>query len=93
MQQIILNYLPSGSINAMEKEDLVSKIEILKGKVVVENKIKSLFDQMYCLLGNLAKLMDWNEKLNSQSIVVKNVNVLLDKRIAELEKSQAKPEP
>ena len=76
----------------MEKEDLVSKIEILKGKVVVESKIKSLFDQIYCLLENLAKLMDWNEKLNSQSIVVKNVNILLDKRIAELEKSQAKPE-
>ena len=76
----------------MEKEDLVSKIEILKGKVVVEKNIKSLFDQMHCLLENLAKLMDWNEKLNSQSIVVKSVNILLDKRIAELEKSQAKPE-
>ena len=76
----------------MEKEDLVSKIEILKGKVVVEKNIKSLFDQIHCLLENLAKLMDWNEKLNSQSIVVKSVNILLDKRIAESEKSQAKPE-
>ena len=92
MQQIFFSYLSSDSINAIEKKDLVSKIEILKVKVIVENNTKSLFDQIYCLSENPTKLMDWNGKLNSQSIVVKNANILLDKRIAELEKSQAKAE-
>ena len=74
----------------MKKTDLVSKIEKLKGKVVVDNNIKNLCDQVSRLSENLAKLMESNEKLSSQFIVVKKVNTLLEKRVIELEKSQAK---
>ena len=79
-------------IDAMKKKDLVSEIEELKGKVVVHNNIKNLSDQISHLSENLAKLMESNEKLSSQFIVVKKVNTLLEKRVIELEKSQAKAE-
>ena len=77
-------------INAMKKKDLVSEIEKLKGKVVVDNNIKNLCDQVSRLLENLAKLMESKEKLSSQFIVEKKVNTLLQKRVIELEKSQTK---
>ena len=84
--------LSFNKINAMKKKDLVSKIEKLKGKVVVDNNIKNLCDQVSRLSENLAKLMELNEKLSSQFIVVKKVNTLLEKHVIELEKSQAKAE-
>ena len=79
-------------INAMKKKDLVSEIKKLKGKVIVGNNIKNLCDQVSHLPGNLAKLMESNEKLSSQFVVVKKVNILLEKRVTELGKSQAKVE-
>ena len=78
------------AINAMKKKDLVSKIEKLKGKVIVDNNTKNLCEQVSCLSKNLAKLMELNEKLSSQFIIVKKVNTLLEKHITGLEKSQAK---
>ena len=77
-------------INAMKKKDL--EIEKLKGKVVVDINIKNLCDQVSRLSENLAQLMESNEKLSSQFIVVKKVITLLEKRVIELEKSQAKAE-
>ena len=71
------------AINAMKKKYLVSEIEKLKGKVIVDNNIKSLCDQASRLLENLANPVESNEKLSSQFIVVKNVNTLLEKRIRE----------
>ena len=53
-------------INAMKKKDLVSEIEKLKEKAVVDKKIKTLCDQVSRLSENLAKLMESNEKLGSQ---------------------------
>ena len=76
-------------INAMKKKELVSKIEKLKGKVIVDNNIKNLCDQVSRLSENLAKLMESNKK---QFIVVKKVNNLLQKGVTEIEKSQAKVE-
>ena len=78
-------------INAIKKKDLVSEIEKLKGKVVVDINIKNLCDQVSRLSENLAKLMESNET-SSQFIVVKKVNTLLEKRVIELEKSQTKAE-
>ena len=43
-----------------KKKDLVSEIEKLKGKVVVDNTIKNLCDQVSRLSENLAKLMKSN---------------------------------
>ena len=80
-------------INAMKKKDLVSEIKKLKGKVIVDNNIKNLCDQVSRLTENLAKLMESNEKFSSQLIAVKKVNTLLEKRASdELEKSQAETE-
>ena len=73
-------------INAMKKKDLIREIKKLKGKVVVDNNIKNLCDQVSCLSENHVKLMESNEELSSQFIVIKKVNIL------ELEKSQAKAE-
>ena len=62
----------------------------LKGKVLVNNNIKNLCDQVSHLSENLMKLTESNEKRSSQFIVVKKVNTLLKKRATELEKRQAK---
>ena len=67
-------------------------MEKLKGKVIVDNNIKNLCDQVSRLAENLAKLMESKEKLSSQFFLVKKVNTLLQKRVTELEKSQAKAE-
>ena len=75
------------AINTMKKKDLVSRIEKLKGKVIVDNNIKNLCDQASRLSENLSKLMELNEKLSSQFIVVKKVNTLLEKRVEGLKKS------
>ena len=80
------------TISAMKKKDLVNKIEKLKGKVVVDNDIKKLCDQVSRLSENLAKLMESNEKLCSQVIVVEKVNTLLEKRVKKIDKSQEKAE-
>ena len=61
-------------INVMKKRDLVSKIEKLKGKFIVDNNIKNLCDQVSRLSENVTKLMESNEKLSSQFVVVKKVN-------------------
>ena len=68
----------------MKKKDLVSEIEKLRENVIVDNNIKSLWDQVPCLTEHLAKLMESNEKLSSQFIIVKKVNTLLEKRVTKL---------
>ena len=67
-------------INAMKKKELVSKIDKLKGKVIVDNNIKNLCDQVSRLSENLAKLMESNKK---SFILVKMVNNLLQKDVTE----------
>ena len=74
----------------MKKKDFVSEIEKLRGKVVVDNNIKNLCDQVSRLSENLVKVMESNEKLSSQFIIVEKVNTLLEKRVTESEKSHAK---
>ena len=71
--------LSFNAINAMKKKDLLSEIEKLKGKVIVDNNIKDICDQVSRLSENLAKLTESNEKLSSQFIAVKKVNTLLEK--------------
>ena len=74
----------------MKKKDLVSKIEKLKGKVIVDNNIKNLCDQVSCLSENCVKLMELNKKLSIQFIVIKKVNTLLEKFTTELKKSKSR---
>ena len=80
------------AISARKKKNLVNEIEKLKGKLIVDNNIKSLCDQLSRLSENLAKLVESNEQLGSQFIVIKKVNTVLEKRVRELEKSQSKTE-
>ena len=56
-----------------EKNFHVSKIEMLKGEVLVDNNIKILCDQVSRFWNNLTKLMEWNEKRSNQYFVVKKV--------------------
>ena len=76
----------------MKKKDLVDHIENLKGKVVVGNDIKGLFDQISKLSENVDRLVTANEKLNSELLIVRNVNQNLQNRIMNLEKQQSKSE-
>ena len=54
--------LSFNEINAMKEKDLVSEIEKLKAKVVVDINIKNLCDQVSCLSENLANL--WSQMKN-----------------------------
>ena len=77
----------------MKKRDLVSETEKLKGKTVVDNDIKNLVIKILVIKYLICQnLMGSNEKLSSQFNVVKNVIASLEKRVTELEKSQAETE-
>ena len=80
------------AINGMKKKDLVDHIENLKGKVVVGNDIQGLFNQISKLSENVDRLVTANEKLNSELLIVRNVNQNLQNRIINLEKQQSKSE-
>ena len=75
-------------INGMKKKDLVDHIENMKGKVVVGNDIQGLFNQISKLSENLDRLLTANEELNSELLIVRNVNQNLQNRIINLEKQQ-----
>ena len=64
----------------------------LKGKVVVGNGIQGLFNQNSKLSENLDSLVTANKKLNSELLIVRNVNQNLQNRIVNLEKQQSKLE-
>ena len=80
------------AINGMKKKDLVDHIENLKGNVVVGNDIQGLFNQISKLSENVDRLVTANEKLNSELLIVRNVNQNLQNRIINLEKQQSKSE-
>ena len=80
------------AINGMKKKDLVDHIENLKGKVVVGNDIQGLFNQISKLSEHVNRLVTANEKLNSELLIVRNVNQNLQNRIINLEKQQSKSE-
>ena len=80
------------AINGMKKKDLVDHIENWKGKVVVGNDIQGLFKQISKLSENVDRLVTANDKLNSELLIVRNVNQNLQNRIINLEKQQSKSE-
>ena len=80
------------TINGMKKKNLIDHIESLKGKVVVVNHIQGLFNQISKLSKNVDHLMTGNKKLNSELLIVRNVNQNLQNRIINLEKQQSKSE-
>ena len=80
------------AINGMKKKDLVDHIENLKGKIVVGNNIQGLFNQISKLSENVDRLVTANDKLNSELLIVRNVNQNLQNRIINLEKQRCKSE-
>ena len=79
-------------INAMKKRDVVDQIDKMKGKVVVGSHVKDLCHQIEKLTEKLNDVVATNEKITNELLIVKNVNSNLEKRIATLEKLQAKTE-
>ena len=80
------------AINGMKKKDLVDHIEKLKGKVVVSNDIEGLFNQISKFSDNVDRFVTANDKLNSELLIVRNVNQNLQNRIINLEKQWCKSE-
>ena len=80
------------AINGMKKKDLVDHIENLKGKVVVGNNIQGLFNEISKLSENVDCLVNANEKLNSELLIVRNLNPNPQNSIINLEKQQSKSE-
>ena len=78
--------IPYDDINSMRKNDLVEKIEKMKGKVIFESHVKDLCDQIEKLTESLNQVTAANEKISSELVIVKNVNVNLENRILNLEK-------
>ena len=80
------------AINGMKKKDLVDHTDNLNGKVVVGNDIQGLFNQISKLSQNVDRFVTANGKLNSELLIVRNVNQNLQNRIINLEKQQSKLE-
>ena len=78
------------AINEMKTKDLVDPIENLKGKIVVGNDIQGLFNQISKLSENVDRLATANKKLDSELLIVRNVNQNLQNRIVNFEKQQPK---
>ena len=65
----------------------------MKGKVVIGSHVKDLCHQIEKLSERLNDAVATNEKITGELLIAINVNSNLEKRIAILEKLQAKTEP
>ena len=79
-------------INSMRKKDLVGQIAKMKGKVIFDSYVKDLCNQIEKLTESLNQVTAANEKITSELVIVKNVNVNLENQIVNLEKLKAKAE-
>ena len=84
--------LSENAINALKKTDLVQQIINLRGKVIVDSDLRNLCDQISNLSETITKLATANQQINSELAIVKVVNSKLEKRVIDLEKTQAKSE-
>ena len=64
----------------------------MKGKVVADNQIQNLCNEIANLSDNVKSLVSTNERLTSELPIVKNVNNVLENRIVNLEKQLSKNE-
>ena len=84
--------LTDDAINAIKKKDLVDFIEKMKGKVVADNQIQNLCNEIANLFDNVISLVSTNERLTSELSIVKKVNNVLENRIVNLEQKLSKNE-
>ena len=62
----------------------------MKGKVVADNQIQNLCNEIANLSDNLNSLVSTNERLTSELTIIKNVNNVLENKIVNLEKQLSK---
>ena len=74
------------AISAIKKKNLLNYIEKMDGKVVADNQIQNLCNEIANLSESVESLVSTNERLTSERTVVKNVNNILENRIVNLEK-------
>ena len=84
--------LSHDAINGKKKKDLVDHIQNSKRKDIVGNDIKGLYNQISKLSENVDCLEIANEKLNSELLMIINVNQNFQKRKINFEKQQFKSE-
>ena len=70
----------------------MEQIEKMKGKVIFDSHVKDLCNQIEKLTESLNQLVAANEKITSELVIVKNVNINLENQIINLKKLQAKTE-
>ena len=80
------------AINAIKKKDIVDYIEKMKGKVVADNQIQNLCNEIANLSDNVKSLLSTNARLTSELSIVKNMNNVVENRIVNLEKQLPKNE-
>ena len=79
--------LSESAIHAIKKPELVQKIIILKGKIIMDSDIAKLCSQISKLNDTMSQLHSTNEKIRSELAVVKNMNTKLEEQIISLEKN------
>ena len=87
----ILN-LSESALNSLKKTELVQKILDLKGKVVIDADLNELCEKTERLTESMNQIVAENKKLQSDTVIMKNVNRKLEEKIVYLEKNQAKGE-
>ena len=73
----ILN-LSESALNSLKKSDLVQKILDLKGIVVVDTDLHKLFEKIEKLTESMNQIVAENNRLQSDIVIVKNVNCKLE---------------
>ena len=64
----------------------------MKGKVVADNQIQNLCNEIANLSDNVKSLLSTNARLTSELSIVKNLNNVVENRIVNLEKQLPKNE-
>ena len=64
----------------------------MKGKVVADNQIQNLCNEIANLSDNVKSLLSTNARLTSELSIVKNMNNVVENRIVNLEKQLPKNE-
>ena len=87
----ILN-LSESTLNSLKKTELVQKILDLKGKVVIDADLNELCEKTERLTESMNQIVAENKKLQSDTVIMKNVNRKLEEKIVYLVKNQVKGE-
>ena len=85
----ILN-LSESALNSLKKSDLVQKILDLQGKVVVDADLHKLCEKVERRTESMNQIVAENKKLQSDIVIVKNVNHKLEEKIIYLGKKRRK---